>query len=196
MSCWAVRSASSFASTTTTAAVPCSPSRLGRSPGAVGWDTHSSGSGTRSSARSARRARIRASTTAAAGALDRLEDYEKQYVGREMSSSTKPLQTAVKQVRAARERLAEAERQHAEYVDLGREAERREEVVRTAREALVAAETELSIQAGHRSRGAGAPAHGALPEGRRARAAGRGGGRSRDGRGGDRARRPRPPSPP
>lgn len=82
----------------------------------------------------------------AAAALDRLMDYEKQHVGREASNAKRPLQNAVTAVRAARALLAEAERQHTEYVDLGREAESREEEVRAAQEALTIAETSLAAQ--------------------------------------------------
>ena len=85
----------------------------------------------------------------AAAALERLTDYERQHVGREMSNSTRPLQTAVKRVRAAESRLVEAELQHAEYLELGRTAERRQSDVQVAQEALTAAEADLaSRQAG------------------------------------------------
>ena len=66
----------------------------------------------------------------AEAALRRLEDFRRDQVGLNRSNSTKPLRSALDAEEAARSRLAEAEAAHAEYLELVRDRDRRNDRVR------------------------------------------------------------------
>ena len=88
----------------------------------------------------------------AAQALGQLEDYRKLRIG-SLKAPTKPLRIAMKAVDSARNRLEDAKRSHAEYLDRQRTVKNLETEVQECRQRIQA------VQALHAQRAASAAAH-------------------------------------